>query len=145
MMWRYFLGYFKTRVLKQRVLRSVELAVTYDCNLRCDKCFALKWLNEENKRDYMTVEQIKKMWDEAYKLGAVHVNITGGEPLMRRDIVDVVKALKPKRTLVSIVTTGIFLTEEKDNKIIYSIDKNQWWSDKCFYYKKDLFKLKKYI
>lgn len=117
MMWRYFLGYFKTRVLKQRVLRSVELAVTYDCNLRCDKCFALKWLNEENKRDYMTVEQIKKMWDEAYKLGAVHVNITGGEPLMRRDIVDVVKALKPKRTLVSIVTTGIFLTEEKAREL----------------------------
>ena len=117
MMWRYFLGYFKTRVLKQRVLRSVELAVTYDCNLRCDKCFALKWLNEENKRDYMTVDQIKKMWDEAYKLGAVHVNITGGEPLMRRDIVDVVKALKPKRTLVSIVTTGIFLTEEKAREL----------------------------
>ena len=117
MMWRYFLGYFKTRVLKQRVLRSVELAVTYDCNLRCDKCFALKWLNEENKRDYMTVNQIKKMWDEAYKLGAVHVNITGGEPLMRRDIVDVVKALKPKRTLVSIVTTGIFLTEEKAREL----------------------------
>ena len=117
MMWRYFLGYFKTRVLKQRVLRSVELAVTYDCNLRCDKCFALKWLNEENKRDYMTVDQIKKMWDQAYKLGAVHVNITGGEPLMRRDIVDVVKALKPKRTLVSIVTTGIFLTEEKAREL----------------------------
>ena len=77
MMWRYFLGYFMTRVLKQRVLRSVELAVTYDCNLRCDKCFAFKWLNEENKRDYMTVDQIKKMW-EAYNLGAVHVNITGG-------------------------------------------------------------------
>jgi MoaA/NifB/PqqE/SkfB family radical SAM enzyme len=117
MMWRYFLGYFKTRVLKQRVLRSVELAVTYDCNLRCDKCFALKWLNEENKRDYMTIDQIKKMWDQAYKLGAVHVNITGGEPLMRRDIVDVVKALKPKRTLVSIVTTGIFLTEEKAREL----------------------------
>tara|TARA_B100001146_G_scaffold76912_1_gene68210 strand:- start:3620 stop:4582 length:963 start_codon:yes stop_codon:yes gene_type:complete len=57
------------------------------------------------------------MWDQAYKLGAVHVNITGGEPLMRRDIVDVVKALKPKRTLVSIVTTGIFLTEEKAREL----------------------------
>ena len=65
----------------------------------------------------MTVNQIKDLWDQAYKLGAVHVNITGGEPLMRRDIVDVVKALKPKRTLVSIVTTGIFLTEEKAREL----------------------------
>lgn len=117
MMWRYFSGYFRTKVLKQRVLRSVELAVTYDCNLRCDKCFALKWLNEEDKRDFMTIDEIKEMWDQAYKLGAVHVNITGGEPLMRRDIVEVVKALKPKRTLVSLVTTGIFLTEEKAREL----------------------------
>jgi phosphorylcholine metabolism protein LicD len=38
----------------------------------------------------------------------------------------------------------IFLTEEYDNKMIYSQDKNQWWSDNCFYNMDDLLNLKLY-
>ena len=117
LVWRTFLGYFKTLILKKRVLRSVEFAVTYDCQLRCDKCFALKWLEEKNKRPYLTVEQIKDVWKQAYDLGAIHVNLTGGEPLLRNDITDVIKTCKPKGTLISLVTNGILLTEEKAKEL----------------------------
>jgi len=109
-------GFFKTLVLKKRVLRSVELAVTYNCQLRCDKCFALKWLEEE-KKPFLTVEQIRNLWEQAYNLGAVHINLTGGEPLLRKDICDVVRACKPKGTVVSIVTNAIALTEEKAREL----------------------------
>jgi MoaA/NifB/PqqE/SkfB family radical SAM enzyme len=106
------MGVLKTRVLKKRMVRSVELAVTYNCNLRCDKCFALKWL-EEKKSKFLTVDEIKKLWDQAYAMGATHVNLTGGEPIGRKDIADVVRALKPRGTLISLVTNGIMVTEEK--------------------------------
>tara|TARA_Y100000310_G_C20674083_1_gene811909 strand:- start:1570 stop:2889 length:1320 start_codon:yes stop_codon:yes gene_type:complete len=105
-------GIIRTKVFKQDCVRSVELAVTYNCNLRCDKCFALKWL-EGKKSKFLTVEEIKNMYAQAYKMGATHVNLTGGEPVGRKDIVEVVKALKPRGTLISLVTNGIMVTEEK--------------------------------
>ena len=104
-------GFVKGLVLKQPVLRSVELAINYECNAKCDMCYARDLLDK--KRANMTVEQIKSIWDQAHELGAVHVNITGGEPLLRKDICEIVKALKPKSTLVSIVTNASLIDEEK--------------------------------
>ena len=104
-------GFVKGLVLKQPVLRSVELAINYECNAKCDMCYARDLLDA--KRANMTVEQIKSIWDQAHELGAVHVNITGGEPLLRKDICEIVKALKPKSTLVSIVTNASLIDEEK--------------------------------
>ena len=104
-------GFVKGLILKQPVLRSVELAINYECNAKCDMCYARDLLDA--KRANMTVEQIKSIWDQAHELGAVHVNITGGEPLLRKDICEIVKALKPKSTLVSIVTNASLIDEEK--------------------------------
>ncbi len=109
-------GIFRTIVLKQATLRSVELATTYYCNLRCDKCFALKFL-EGKKEKFLTPEEIGKMWEEAYAMGATHINLTGGEPLSRKDICDVVRALKPKGTLISLVTNSTLLTDKKAKEL----------------------------
>ena len=117
LIWRTFLGYFKTIILKRKVLRSIELAVIYDCQLRCSKCFALKWMEEKKNKPYLTVEQIKNIFEQAYKLGAIHINLTGGEPLLRKDISDIIKVCKPKGTLISLVTNGILLTEEKAREL----------------------------
>ncbi len=105
-------GVFRTKVLRQHTIRSVELAVTYNCNLRCDKCFALKFL-EGKKEKFLSVEEIKNLWDQAYKMGAIHVNVTGGEPTARKDICEVIRALKPKGTLISLVTNSTLITEDK--------------------------------
>lgn len=113
--YRTILGYFRTLALRQKVLRSVELAVNYNCQLNCPKCFASKFYNP--KRKYLMPEQIKKIWEQCYKLGAIHINITGGEPLLRPDIVEVIKALKPKGTLISLVTNSLGLTPELAKKL----------------------------
>ncbi len=67
-------GFVKGLVLKQPVLRSVELAINYECNAKCEMCYARDLLDA--KRANMTVEQIKSIWDQAHELGAVHVNLS---------------------------------------------------------------------
>ena len=104
-------GYFRTLVLKRRTLRSVEMAVTYKCQLRCPKCFAAKFYNPE--KQILTPAQIADIWKQCLKLGAIHVNITGGEPLLRPDIYDVIKAFQPHKTFISLVTNSLLLDEKR--------------------------------
>ena len=97
------------------VLRSVELAITSTCQCKCEMCYAQKLHDPGGK--FLTLEQISDIWKQCYSLGAIHVNITGGEPLLRKDVYDIIRALKPRTTLVSLVTNGEFLTEENVIKL----------------------------
>ena len=108
-------GFIKGMVLKKPVLRSVVLAITYDCNAKCDMCYSRDLLDKG--RVNLGIGQIKGIWDQAHELGAVHVNITGGEPLLRKDICDIIRVLRPKSTLVSIVTNASLIDEEKMKKL----------------------------
>jgi molybdenum cofactor biosynthesis enzyme MoaA len=44
----------------------------------------------------MTVDEIRNTVDQAMKLGLIHINITGGEPTLRSDLVEIVEACRPK-------------------------------------------------
>jgi organic radical activating enzyme len=91
-------------------IRSMEISVTHACNYTCPGCYAGKLMEEPAK---LTIGQIKKFVDECKPF---HVNITGGEPLLRDDIVEIVDSI-PKSVIVSIVTNGSLLTEEKLMKL----------------------------
>jgi MoaA/NifB/PqqE/SkfB family radical SAM enzyme len=111
LLFRTLKGYFRTIILKKRTLRSVEFAVTYRCQLSCPKCFAAKF--SDSNRKELSVSQIAGIWKQCLALGAIHVNITGGEPLLRSDIYDVIKAFQPHRTFISLVTNSLLLNEER--------------------------------
>lgn len=104
-------GLLKARLLKRDVLRSVELAITCKCNAKCSMCYSRDLYDKE--KEELTVEEIKKMWEEAQKLGAFMVNLTGGEPLLRKDINEIIEVLNPRKNLIYLVTNASLLTEEK--------------------------------
>jgi len=108
-------GFFRALILRKPVLRSVELAVTYQCQCACDMCYAEKLADAGRK--ILTVDQIRTLWEQCHRLGAIHVNITGGEPLLRKDLCDVIRALKPDSTMVSLVTNGVLLTPERIDRL----------------------------
>ncbi|MBS3095484.1 hypothetical protein J4231_02280 [Candidatus Woesearchaeota archaeon] len=60
-------GFVKGMLLKMPVLRSVELAINYECNAKCDMCYARDLL--DSKRINLSVEQIKNIWNQAHDLG----------------------------------------------------------------------------
>ena len=99
-----------------RTLRSVEMAVTWICNLDCEFCYAEDLMKAQNKPPHMSVDEVRRIMQEAHDLGMIHVNITGGEPMVRKDIYDVVDAV-PKDVVVSLVTNSTLLTEEKVDRL----------------------------
>ncbi len=103
-------GYFNTLFLKRDRLRSIELAVTYTCQASCHKCYSANLTAPE--KNTLTVDEIKNIIDQAIELGLIHVNLTGGEPTLRKDLVDVIKACQPDKVTVSIVTNAIKIKYE---------------------------------
>jgi len=92
-------------------LRSVSLSVSYKCNLSCIHCSAAKFM-DRGKQD-MGVEDFKRLGNELAKNGAYIVQFTGGEPLLRQDLEDLVGALDPSRFYISVNTNTTLVTPER--------------------------------
>ena len=74
------------------------------CNLHCEHCYW--WLNRKEEKE-LTVSDWKKIIDEKFKKNHVFiVTLVGGEPLMRKDVVELFVKEFPKRACV--VTNGTF-------------------------------------
>lgn len=113
-------GFFRKMVLRHDVLRTVDFAITGDCHYKCAFCSA--WRLYKNGGPFLTVEQIKEIWGQCVELGAIHVNLTGGEPFLRDidELCSIIKNLNPSVFLVSLVSSGFALTEEKLRRIKYA-------------------------
>jgi MoaA/NifB/PqqE/SkfB family radical SAM enzyme len=98
------------------VLRSIELATTWICNLKCEFCYAEDLMYAQKKPPAIPIEVVKRIMDEAYPLGLIHVNVTGGEPLVRKDIFELIDVI-PKDVVVSLVTNSTLLTKEKIDRL----------------------------
>jgi len=99
------------RLFKKQVLRKLELSVTYDCQCKCIKCSSSKLKSPLPKE--LSLDEIRKISRQAYALGVFQVNLIGGEPLLRKDLGEIIKCFKANRTFLSISTNGALLTGEK--------------------------------
>ena len=76
-----------------RPVRDLRISVTDKCNLRCVYCMpmeGLPWLKREELLSYEEIEQIVRTMAG---MGLRRVRITGGEPLVRRDLPDLVRLI----------------------------------------------------
>jgi cyclic pyranopterin phosphate synthase len=94
-----------------RPLRSLRLSVTDRCNLRCLYCMPedeYVWLPRE---DILSLEEFAQIADAFVGLGVNRVRITGGEPLLRRNLPVLVEALASQPALedLAITTNGLLL------------------------------------
>ena len=99
-----------------RPLRNLRLSVTDRCNLRCAYCMPEEnyvWLPRE---DVLRFEEISTLVDVFIALGVNRLRLTGGEPLLRRDLSALVQMLaeKPGLTDLAMTTNGVLLPEQAD-------------------------------
>jgi cyclic pyranopterin phosphate synthase len=97
-----------------RPLRSLRISVTDRCNLRCHYCMPEKdyvWLP---RQDLLTFEEISFLVDVFTGVGVDKVRITGGEPLLRKDLCDLVRLLAAKSPIqdLALTTNGILLADQ---------------------------------
>ena len=96
-----------------RPLGSLRLSVTDRCNLRCHYCMPedeYLWLP---RADVLTFEETVQLADLAGALGVDRLRITGGEPLLRRDLPSLIAQLAPRPWLrdLALTTNGVLLAE----------------------------------
>ena len=97
-----------------RPLRNLRVSVTDRCNLRCHYCMPEKeyvWLPRE---DVLHFEEIGALVDVFADLGVDKVRLTGGEPLVRRHVPELVRLLaaKPRLRDLAMTTNGVLLEEQ---------------------------------
>ena len=95
----------------QRPLRNLRLSVTDRCNLRCSYCMPEQdyvWLPRE---DILHFEEIERLVDLFLGFGVAKVRLTGGEPLLRRDLPDLVARLAARAAItdLAMTTNGVLL------------------------------------
>ena len=94
-----------------RKIDYLRLSVTDRCNLRCTYCIPEQGINLLKHSDMLTYEEIEKSVKMLSDMGIRKIRITGGEPLVRKNIVDLIKNIKKNNGLedLSITTNGILL------------------------------------
>jgi len=91
-----------------RKLRSMRISVTQRCNLNCLYCHRE---GQERSLKEISPEQIEKIVRTGKSLGITKLKITGGEPLLRGDILEIVESSSRYVDEVSMTTNGTFLEE----------------------------------
>jgi len=94
-----------------REINYLRVSVTDRCNLRCIYCMPKEGLSVIGHDDILRYEEILRVIRASIQLGIAKVRVTGGEPLVRRGILDFLCKLKTIDELrdVSLTTNGILL------------------------------------
>lgn len=112
----------------------LEIRPTYRCNLNCLSCFKHADFYEtekEKNKDEVSKETYIQLIKEASALGVRECLISGGgEPLLREDVIDIMREIKSGRMKGELITNGTLFSEEKIKRlvscgwdhIIFSID-----------------------
>nr|XP_012136653.1 PREDICTED: molybdenum cofactor biosynthesis protein 1 isoform X2 [Megachile rotundata] len=92
----------------------LRISITERCNLRCLYCMPAEGVKLTKNDGILKTEEIIKIADLFVKEGVCKIRLTGGEPTVRKDIVDIIAGLKqlPKLKQVAITTNGLTLTRQ---------------------------------
>jgi len=99
-----------------RPLRDLRVSVTDRCNFRCRYCMPRERFGKEHnflpKSEILSYEEIQKFVLACKPLGLRKVRITGGEPLLRKDLPKLVRYISDLELEVALTTNGSFLKRE---------------------------------
>lgn len=119
-----FLKIKKSRINKKkksyRIPELLILDITHACNLACRICDI--WKTSPAEKD-MDISYVKKMLYEAKKLGIKEISFSGGEPLLRKDIFEILNYARDLEIKnLGILTNGILIKEYIERLTPYLID-----------------------
>lgn len=102
--------------MKQKTNRFVNsyVAITKKCSLQCEHCY--EWENL-NKKDILSLEQLNKIVATLQEQGVSIIHLTGGEPLLKMDLITNILKNAKKSTDFWILTSGLKLTDNNAKKL----------------------------
>ena len=93
-----------------RVINYLRISVTDRCNLRCCYCMP-EGVQDVGMKNILTFEEIWEIVRTGVNLGITHIRITGGEPLVRKGCVDLIRGIReiPGVETITMTTNGVLL------------------------------------
>src|SRR5437588_11831038 len=97
-----------------RRIKSMRISITDKCNFRCTYCMPAEGLPWLKKSQILSYEELERITRIAVSIGIEQIRLTGGEPLVRRDVPDFVRQLRKIDGLrsLSLTTNGILLKQQ---------------------------------
>ncbi|XP_057654557.1 molybdenum cofactor biosynthesis protein 1 isoform X2 [Diorhabda carinulata] len=92
----------------------LRISLTEKCNLRCKYCMPAEGVKLTENSKLLTTDEVLKITELFVKEGVTKIRLTGGEPTIRRDLVDIIYNLKKIDGLqiVAMTTNGLVLTKQ---------------------------------
>lgn len=97
-----------------RRIKSMRISITDKCNFRCTYCMPADGLPWLKKAEILSYEEILRLSRVAVEIGIEQIRLTGGEPLVRRDVPELVRQLHKIEGLrsLSLTTNGVLLKQQ---------------------------------
>lgn len=97
-----------------RVARDIRISLTDRCNLRCEYCMPAAGLPWQPREQHLTSDEIVQLAELLIGLGIRTIRLTGGEPLLRRDLAEIVARLRALDGLedLAVTTNGVLLERQ---------------------------------
>ncbi|MBW1897011.1 MAG: radical SAM protein, partial [Deltaproteobacteria bacterium] len=107
-----YLQRLRRKVTQERIPLSGSIDVTHRCNLRCVHCYlGEKQSHWEKRGKELSTAQWISIIDEITEAGCLHLLISGGEPLTRRDFAEIYSHARTNGLLVTVFTNGTLITD----------------------------------
>lgn len=108
----------------KRKIDYVRISVTDKCNLRCVYCIPDEGVEQLHSQDILTDEEIIRLCQAFITLGINNIKITGGEPLLRKDVAGLIEQIKRLQGIqrVTLTTNGVKLKEYLPDLIKAGLD-----------------------
>lgn len=90
--------------------------LTHRCPLHCVYCS--NPLEMQKSTTELSTEQWLRVFDEGARLGSLHVHLTGGEPLARPDLTQLIAGARSARLYTNLITSGIGLPEKRLQELV---------------------------
>ncbi|MGD9014633.1 MAG: radical SAM protein [Candidatus Omnitrophota bacterium] len=101
------------QVLAERIPINGSFELTFRCNLRCTHCYCnLSANNQAAIEKELSTEKVFDIFDQIAESGCLWLLLTGGEPFLRKDFLEIYTYAKKKGLLISLYTNGTLITPE---------------------------------
>lgn len=104
-----------------RRLHDVSFAISNRCNLKCKHCM----VNAEScgENDHFSTEEILRAFDKIIAANPERITVTGGEPLVRNDFLQIITYLRKNfKGAIGLMTNAVLINEKNADVIISSVD-----------------------
>lgn len=107
---------------------EILLILTDECNYKCKVCSLWSGIYKDKKKTPLTLQEIKKLVDEASQIGIPTFIISGGEPLLHPNIIEIINYTSYKIENVRLNTNASLINDKIASGIVQSNIKEIWIS-----------------